>query len=198
MPRVPFITLLVKVLTGRRSFPTEKTKRIFLERLGDLFAESKISCWAWALIPNHFHLLLRTGNESIPNSMQLIAGRRGQDYNQRKDRKGAFWRDRYHATAVSFDDHLFECMIYVDMNMVRRAGVVDHPREWPFCGYNEIQNPRQRYAIIDYRRLISLLQMKDLEELQKSCRNRIEQALGSREQPRDGKWSESTADVKNS
>jgi putative transposase len=32
--------------------------------------------------------------------MQLIAGRVGQEYNQRKGRRGAFWEDRYHATAV--------------------------------------------------------------------------------------------------
>jgi len=130
--------------------------------------------------------------DTIPNSMQLMAGRTGQEYNQRKDRKGAFWEDRYHATAVSFDDHLFKCMVYIDMNMVR-AGVVNHPREWPFSGYNEIQKPRQRYSIIDYQRLVSLLQMKDLEELQESCRNRIEQALDSREQLKESKWSESIA-----
>ncbi len=44
-----------------------------------------------------------------------------------------------------------------------RARVVSHPKEWPFCGYNEIQNPRQRYAIIDYQRLITLLQVRDLQ-----------------------------------
>jgi putative transposase len=33
--------------------------------------------------------------------MQLIAGRTGQAYNNRKKRKGAFWEDRYHATAVA-------------------------------------------------------------------------------------------------
>ncbi len=81
---------------------------------------------------------------------------------------------------------------YVDINMVR-AGAVKHSKEWPFCGYNEIQKPRQRYAIIDYQRLISLLQMNDLEELQKSCRNRIDQALMTKEQPRERKWSESIA-----
>jgi len=143
---------------------------------------------------NHIHLLVVDNGkrDTIPNSMQLMAGRTGQEYNQRKDRKGAFWEDRYHATAVSFDDHLFKCMVYIDMNMVR-AGVVNHPREWPFSGYNEIQKPRQRYSIIDYQRLVSLLQMKDLEELQESCRNRIEQALDSREQLKESKWSESIA-----
>jgi len=41
-------------------------------------------------------------------------------------RKGAFWEDRYHATAVEKERHLIRCMIYIDLNMVR-AGVVDHP-----------------------------------------------------------------------
>ncbi len=69
--------------------------------------------------------------DTIPKSIQLIAGRTGQEYNQRKSRKGAFWEDRYHATAVAFDEHLFKSMVYIDMNMVR-AGVVKHPAEWPF------------------------------------------------------------------
>ena len=143
---------------------------------------------------NHIHLLVVDNGkrDAIPNSMQLMAGRTGQEYNQRKDRKGAFWEDRYHATAVSFDEHFFKCMVYIDMNMVR-AGVVDHPKEWSFCGYNEIQNPRQRYSLIDYQTLTSFLQMKDLDELQESCKNRVEQALQSREKAREPKWSESIA-----
>ena len=50
---------------------------------------------------NHIHLLVADdGNrETIPRSMQLIAGRVGQEFNQRKNRKGAFWEDRYHAKA---------------------------------------------------------------------------------------------------
>jgi len=34
-----------------------------------------------------------------------------------------------------------------------RAGVVTHPSEWPFCGYNEFQKPKERYALIDYNGL---------------------------------------------
>ena len=51
---------------------------------------------------SHFHLLLydNGGNNVIPNSIKLVAGRTGQEYNFRKNRKGAFWQDRYHATAA--------------------------------------------------------------------------------------------------
>jgi REP-associated tyrosine transposase len=50
---------------------------------------------------NHVHLLVddREGGELISASIQLVAGRVGQEYNQRKKRRGAFWEDRYHATS---------------------------------------------------------------------------------------------------
>jgi len=51
---------------------------------------------------NHIHLLARDrGNGEIAKGLQLIAGRTAQEFNRRKGRKGAFWEDRYHATAVA-------------------------------------------------------------------------------------------------
>ena len=80
---------------------------------------------------NHIHLLIYNtgnGNETIPKSIQLIAGKTGQEFNNRKRRNGAFWQDRYHATAVESNRHLRQCIAYIDMNMVR-ARVVNHPRD---------------------------------------------------------------------
>ncbi len=86
---------------------------------------------------NHIHLLVvDNGEDVIPKSLQLIAGRTAQEYNIRKKRKGAFWEDRYHATAIQSDEHLAKCMVYIDLNMVR-AGVVKHPGEYKHCGYND-------------------------------------------------------------
>ena len=90
-----------------------------------------------------------------PKSIQLVAGRTGQEYNQRKDRKGAFWEDRYHATAIESGEHLLRCIVYIGLNMVR-AGIVDHPSQWPFCGYNEIQEPRRKNVLINYEKLREL------------------------------------------
>jgi putative transposase len=92
-------------------------------------------------------LVVDTGEDVIPQSLQLIAGRTAQEYNIRKKRKGAFWEDRYHATAVQTDEHLAKCLVYIDLNMVR-AGVVQHPSAYGISGYNEIQTPPKRYSIV--------------------------------------------------
>jgi len=57
---------------------------------------------------NHIHPLVfdKGGRNVIPDSLKLVAGRTGQEYNIRKNRKRAFWQDRYHATAVESNRHL--------------------------------------------------------------------------------------------
>ena len=50
----------------------------------------------------------------------------------------------------------FLFLVYIALNIMVRAGVVDHPKIWPFCGYNEIQNPPSRYRTIDLDILVSL------------------------------------------
>jgi len=98
----------------------------------------------YTVTSNHVHILVvDAGDRAIPRSMQLIAGRSGQEYNARKNRKGAFWEDRYHAAAVQTSAHLMRCMLYIDFNMVR-AGIVRHPSLWPCCGYHEIVDPPRR------------------------------------------------------
>ena len=142
---------------------------------------------------NHIHLLVEDKGEGmIPRSIQLIAGRTAQDYNRRKQRKGAFWEDRYQATAVQADSHFVQCMIYIDLNMVR-AGVVGSPAEWAFCGYNEIQSPPQRYSIIDRRRLRELFGIGAGDELSETYKGWVDGILMSGETARESKWTESIA-----
>ncbi|MBN2434536.1 MAG: transposase [Spirochaetes bacterium] len=146
---------------------------------------------------NHIHLLVVNKTEClrnvIPRSIQLIAGRTGQEFNQRKNRKGAFWEDRYHVTVVDSDDHLNQCMTYIDMNMVR-AGVITHPKEWVYCGYSELLNNKKRYTILAVQSLLQLFSLKNLDDLVEHRQQAVESAI-SRNQylVREAKWTESVA-----
>jgi putative transposase len=107
-----------------------------------------------------------------------VAGRTGQEYNQRKDRKGAFWEDRYHATAIESGEHLLRCIVYIDLNMVR-AGIVDHPSQWPFCGYNEIQEPRRKNVLINHEKLRELAGAEFYDLLKRYHQGWVEKYLGN-------------------
>jgi putative transposase len=124
--------------------------------------------------------------------MQLIEGRTAQEYNFRKKRKGAFWEDRYHATAIGSDDHLFNCITYINLNMVR-AGVVDDPIKWKDSGYFEIQNIGKSNDIIDSGSLLSLLHLKSIDQLKAAQQKWVTDALKRNDLKRDSKWTESIA-----
>ena len=142
---------------------------------------------------NHIHMLvLDTGEAVIPQSLQLIAGRTAQEYNIRKKRKGAFWDDRYHATAVQTDEHLGKCLVYIDLNMVR-AGVVRHPSEYDISGYNEIQTPPKRYSIVNHQALHKLFGVRGEDLFRQMHRDWVELELKNIESQRQSFWSEAVA-----
>ena len=144
---------------------------------------------------NHIHLLAADSGkrEVIPKSMQLVAGRTGQEYNQRKGRKGAaYWEDRYHAKAVESGKHLSRCIACIDANTVR-AGVVDHPSMWLFSGYNEIQKPKRKNILIDYERLQGLFGAEPYDQLRNSHKGWIEEYLVNRLKRREDIWADSIA-----
>jgi hypothetical protein len=147
----------------------------------------------FVITSNHVHLLAKdTGEGVIARSVQLAAGRTAQEYNQRKARQGAFWEDRYHATAVEAGEHLHRCLVYIDLNMVR-AGAVSHPAAWESGGYREIQDPPQRYTLIDLKELSDASGFDDVVAFQRAHYRWVEDALVSGALTREERWSGSIA-----
>lgn len=153
-----------------------------------------LSILNYMVTSNHIHLLVKDsgGKDTISKSLQLVAGRTAQEFNQRKHRQGAFWQDRYHAVAVESGDHFKRCLVYIDMNMVR-AGVVDHPSNWIYSGYNEIQKPRRKNILITYDVLMKLSGYSNYHDFQKAHRRWIEAAINQSETKRESHWTESIA-----
>ncbi|WP_319523233.1 transposase [uncultured Desulfosarcina sp.] len=148
----------------------------------------------YVVTSNHIHLIVKDDNDFniIPQAVGLIAGRTAQEYNRRKRRKGAFWEDRYHSTAIENGEHLLRCLVYVDLNMVR-AGVVDHPSKWPYGGYNEIQMPRRKNIIIAYEKLRALAGFEDYASFASAHRKWVHAALEDFDAKRDSRWTQSIA-----
>lgn len=142
---------------------------------------------------NHMHLLIKVGRSlRVSVFMRHLEGEFASHYNRRKGRRGAFWNDRYHSTLVEDGRHFWCCMRYIDLNMVR-AGVVKHPREWRWCGYQEIAGLRQRYRILDVNELVAMGGWGSRENFAAWYDLDLEQALKAAELPREPVWTESIA-----
>jgi putative transposase len=74
-----------------------------------------------------------------------------------------------------------------------RAGVVCHPSEWAWCGYQELVGKRQRFRLLEIDRLVYLLGLSDRKSLAEIHRQRIFEAISAGRLIREGIWTESIA-----
>lgn len=170
------------------------TARIeYRRRLWQATSQFKIAMLNYCLTSNHTHLLLIVlCPTSISTFMRHLEGEFASYYNRRKHRRGAFWSERYHATLIEDGCHFWNCMRYIDLNMVR-AGVVNHPMDWPWCGYQEIAGLRQRYRILDLQEVLRLGKQKDFRDFTAWYDVELDQTLKTASGRREPHWSESIA-----
>jgi REP element-mobilizing transposase RayT len=76
-------------------FKDDKDRDNFLERLGAIIEETETHCLAWALIPNHFHLLMKTGTTPISTVMRRLPTGYAVSFNRRHRRYGHLFQNRY-------------------------------------------------------------------------------------------------------
>jgi REP element-mobilizing transposase RayT len=101
----------------------------FIERLGAIVRQSQTVCYAWALLPNHFHLLLRTGNSPIAQVMrQLLSGYAGK-FNRVHRRSGHLFQNRYKSILCQEEAYLLELVRYIHLNppRARQAASLKQP-----------------------------------------------------------------------
>jgi putative transposase len=173
-----------------------KDRNRYREMLRECLAGFPVGVLNYCITSNHVHLLLRdlrsNGASEIPAFMNRLAGDFAQYYNLRTRRSGAYWGDRYHATMVDGGAHLFRCLKYIDLNMVR-AGVVAHPTDWTWTGYAELAGDRKRYRIVDRTLLLKCLQQTNIEGFETNYRIAIQQAIDSGELAREARWTNDLA-----
>ena len=126
-------------------FFSEADYSYYLACLDDARQRYSVSVHAYVLMTNHVHLLMTpTGTCSISLVMQSIGRRYVQYINKKYKRSGTLWEGRHINTSIQAENYLFTCYRYIEMNPVR-AGIVDHPRHYPWSSYMhnvyEITNP---------------------------------------------------------
>ncbi len=118
---------------------------LFVKRLGDLLIETGTSCFAWALIPNHFHLLLRTGNVPISVLMKRLLTGYAINFNRRHNRCGHLFQNRYKSILCQEDAYLLELVRYIHLNSLRANLVSEYGSlaSYPYCGHGAVMGRRK-------------------------------------------------------
>ena len=145
--------IMVRGIDRTDIFADQKDYSAFMGRLGDLLIETRTSCYAWAFIPNHFHLLLRTGNVPISVLMKRLLTGYALNFNRRHKRYGHLFQNRYKSILCQEDSYLLELVRYIHLNPIR-AGLIREYKGlsgYPYCGHGAIMGRRKnKWQDTDY------------------------------------------------
>src|SRR5713226_5369183 len=87
--------VIIRGIEKRRIVTDEEDRRQFVARLGQLATELKTAIYAWALMTNHAHILLRSGPDGLPKFMRRFPTGYALRYNHRHHRHGHLFQNRY-------------------------------------------------------------------------------------------------------
>jgi putative transposase len=153
MPRGPRLDapgslhhVMVRGIERRKIFESDGDKEDFLPRLGKVIQEGQATCFAWVLIPNHAHILLRTGATPLAKMMRRLLTGYAVNFNLRHQRCGHLFQNRYKSLVCEEDVYLLELIRYIHLNCIR-AGLVkgmDELDKYPWSGHSVLMGNQKR------------------------------------------------------
>ena len=156
MPRQPRIDspdllhhVIVRGIERSKIFIDDEDCDSFVERLRMLLLETGTDCYAWALIPNHFHLLLRPHAVKLSRFMRRLLTGYAVTFNRRHKRSGHLFQNRYKSIVCEEDTYLLELIRYIHLNPAR-AGLVEDLETlelYPWCGHAEILGKNRKSGL---------------------------------------------------
>jgi len=141
--------VMARGIEHRKIFWDDKDRASFLERLALILEETQTQCYAWALIPNHFHVLLRTGATPLSTVMRRLMTGYAVTFNKRHRRSGHLFQNRYKSVVCEKDPYLLELIRYIHLNPLRAKIVADLKAldKYPWTGHSVLLGKRKNPLI---------------------------------------------------
>ena len=175
--------VIVRGIEKRNIVDNDHDRGKLVEKLGDLSGSTQTTIYAWALMDNHAHLLLRSGPQGLSSFMRkFLTGYAGY-YNRRHQRHGHLFQNRYKSIIVEEDTYFKELVRYIHLNplrakMVDSISALDH---YPWSGHSGIMGHlSSEWADVEY---VLNWFGKRLKQARQAYHNFIVKGVGMGRQP---------------
>jgi putative transposase len=152
MPRQPRLDapgllqhVIARGIQGSRIFLDRQDYEHFLTRLEKIVMKVQVRCYAWTLLPDHFHLLLRSGDVHLGKVMRSLMTGYAVTFNRRHKRNGHLFHNRYKSIICEDEPYLLELVRYIHLNPLK-AGLVESVSEldgYPWSGHGALMGNRR-------------------------------------------------------
>lgn len=151
--------IMMRGINRQCIFEDEEDYEKFIETIRRYKEKCGYEIFAYCLMGNHVHLLLKVGQESLEQIMRRICGSYVYWYNWKYQRVGNLFQDRFKSEAVENDAYLLVVQRYIHQNPIK-AGLVNKIEEYKWSSFNEYVNKAQ---VVDSNFLLKMFS-ENLEE----------------------------------
>ena len=132
--------IIIRGIERKAIFKDNADRANFLKRLARTITEAEASCYAWVLMTNHVHLLLKTGLAPIATVMRRLLTGYAVSFNRRHRRHGHLFQNRYKSFLCEENVYLKELVRYIHLNPMRARTVKDLKalKSYRWCGHSAL------------------------------------------------------------
>ncbi len=127
--------IIMRGINRQSIFKEDEDYHRFLQTLKYYKETSGYEIYAYCLMSNHIHLLLKVGSEPLEQVMRRICGKFVYWYNHKYDRTGYLFQDRFKSEPVEDDAYFLTALRYIHQNPLK-AGIVGAIKQYPWSSYN--------------------------------------------------------------
>jgi len=136
-------------------FFSDADRRIYLDWLREAAKQFGSAVHAFALMPNHVHLLVTPQNaDSLAKTMQSLGRRYAQYFNQQQQRSGTIWEGRYRSSLID-PDYFLRCQRFIELNPVR-SGFESSPQTSTWTSFASHIGGNSEPWLVDHKYFWSL------------------------------------------
>lgn len=145
----------------RRNIFKDSDDRVsFLETLGKMSERFEVEIYAYVLMDNHYHLILKTNKPNISRSMQWFGTTYTRQYNIKHKRSGHLFQGRFKNFLIENDEYLLHLSCYIHRNPLR-AGIVRRLVDYPWSSYPVYAYGKRSPEWLLAKPILSLLDTKN-------------------------------------
>lgn len=115
----------------------DEGRLLFMTVIGEVCDLFNWSIYAWCLMDNHYHFLVKTPDANLSKGMRYLNGVYTQRFNKKESRVGHVFQGRYKAIMVEEEGYLLELSRYIVLNPVR-AGMVESAEQYNWSNYQVV------------------------------------------------------------
>jgi len=148
--------VILRGIEKRQIYDDDVDRESFVTRMAQLSVETKTKIYAWSLLTNHAHILLRSGPDGLPQFMRRLLTGYAQAYNRRHKRYGHLFQNRYKSIVCEEETYFQELVRYIHLNPLR-AGLVpnlDRLDRYPWSGHGVLMG-KLKYSWQDAEYVLS-------------------------------------------